>query len=452
MRRLVTGVLILGLSAPSFAMGRKPAPSSALADQITKSYSARAEDGLLSGASIGVFDSQNTNEPLKLTFGEAKTSQDRFEIGSISKSFTGILLSKLILEGKISLDAPIEDVIPELKGTFVGSVSAHLLATHSARLVDDASGDFQFTDTDLVTYLKGYSPGEDRPAGERHYSNIGFMTLSLLMSRATGNRFVDLVRNQIFKSLHMFGSGYLNNKNVFGSILQPHTALLEDTSYDLLLDVADGAGGVYSNLDDMSKFLRANLDPQSAPSLTEAIVFSQILGLGWDSAPDASVIWKNGAMTGFGSIIKMNPATHTGVIVLCNSRCTSSATTLALIAMGGVDHFMADLPMSGEARASVVGTYFDSNGKDLIDVVVNSERFLGLHLRETGDPDFYSLRLRKQGENKFSVYDGLGETADDFVQFGSDLATGKKQLHYFEWNSQNAHGNPIFTETVFTQK
>ena len=452
MRRLLTGILILGLSVPAFAMGRKPAPSSTLADQITRSYNARAEDGLLSGASIGVFNERYKDEPLELTFGDAETSQDRFEIGSISKSFTGILLSKLILEGKISLDAPIEDLIPELKGTFVGSVSAHLLATHSARLVDDASGDFQFTETDLVTYLKGYIPAKDRPVGERHYSNLGFMTLSLLMSHATGERFVDLVQKQIFKPLHMSGSGYLNSKNAFRRILKPHTALLEVTSYDLLLDVADGAGGVYSNLDDMTKFLHANLDPQSAPLLTEAIVFSQILGLGWDSDPGASVIWKNGAMTGFGSIIQMNPAAHTGVIVLCNSRCTSSATALASIAMGGPDQFKADLPISGDVKASVVGTYFHTNGKDLVDVVINSEGFLGLHLRETGDADFYSLRLRKQAEDRMSVFDGLGTTADDYVEFGSDPATGKKQLHYFEWESQDAHGNSVFTETVFTQK
>ena len=454
MKRLAIGFFVFSLSTSAFGMGRKSPPSNSqdtgLVDTMTKAYEKRAQNGLLSGASIGVFGPQDLEVPLKLTFGEARSSRDRFEIGSISKSFTGILLSKLILEGKISLDAPIENIIPELKGSFAGSVSAHLLATHSARLVDDTSGEEIFREADLINYLKGYKPGLDRPAGERHYSNLGFMTLSLLISRTTGDSFVNGIKAQIFKPLQMTGSGYLNKKNVFRRILQPHTDLLEITSYDFLLDLADATGGIFSNLDDMSKFLRANLYPQTAPTLTEAILFSQKLGLGWDSDPGASVLWKNGAMTGFGSMIRLSPITHSGAVVLCNSRCTLSASALATIAMGGADQFKADLPLSDDLKSSVVGTYLDSTGKYAVDVLETSAGFLGLHFHKASVSSYYSLRLRRLGENKFSVYDGIGATSNDFVEFGIEAATGKKQVQYFEMTSTDSSGNPVFSETVFT--
>jgi CubicO group peptidase (beta-lactamase class C family) len=449
MKKHLILLLILSISQAFAGFDFNP-----LTTQITTSYNQRAKNGLLVGASIGIFVSQDPNTALKLNFGEAKSSHDFFAIGSISKTFTGILLSKLILEEKIALDAPIENLIPELKGSFMGKSTVHLLATHSAQLIGDAPGEFFFRESEMINLLKNYQPTSDFPAGIRQYSNLSFMTLSLIIRRVTGDTFVNNIKKHIFNPINMSESGFLNNKEVFSKLLTPHTVLQTITNHDLLLDIADATGGIFSNLEDMTKFLKANLYPKKFPTLTAAILFSQKLGLGWDSEPNASVLYKNGAMTGFGSMFQLNPSRSEGVIVLCNSRCTLPAMSLANIAMGGPDKFVGDLPIDDNMKTAALGIYTDSENKYKIEMISTDLGFLGLHVYiadSTGFNDSYlNLRLRQQSLNKFMIYDGYGAVVKDYVVFEIEPTTQKMLFHYFQMNMVN--GKEEYEEIVFTKR
>jgi CubicO group peptidase (beta-lactamase class C family) len=418
-----------------------------ISERIAQAYQARASQGYLVGASIGVMDAKTS--PLSLNFGEATDSHALFSIGSISKSFAGVLLAKLSLEKKIDLNAPIEVILPELKGSFTGTVTPLMLATHSARLLDDVEGDDTFTDTEMLRYLKSYVPGENRPEGERNYSNLGFLTLSLIIRATTHENYVDLVQREIFKPLQMNESGFQNSEEVFSKILKPHDSLQQITHYDLLLDLAAATGGIYSSLADMMKYLDANLHPEKFPSLTAAIRLSHEKGLGWDSEPGATVIQKNGAMSGFGSLMRFNPQTGFGAVAMCNSRCTISATDLVDVAFGKPDSFKADPAVDAKTLKKISGRYSEPS-EGLLATVTRSEKgVLGLTLSLSSGELIISYRLIRYDETRFRLDDGIGIA--DYIRFVQNENTRQRELHYFTFLGFDSNEKPLYREdAIFT--
>ncbi len=260
-------------------------------EKLDKAYQEREQAGLLTGAAIGLIDGDQVTTYL---YGDAKSAQDHFEIGSISKSFTGILLARLVINGSVDLNSPLKTFVPELKGTWTGeNVTAQLLATHKSQLPHDAPWKVDADhESGLIDYLKAYTPSSDYPAGSYSYSNVGFHTLALIMKRTSGESFQSLVRSALFSTFGMQNSGFLFDSNAFPLILTPHNIFMEPAPYDVMPDTAAASGGIFSNLSDMIKFLRANLHPELFPQQKDAILLSQKLGLGWDNDTGKLPLWK----------------------------------------------------------------------------------------------------------------------------------------------------------------
>lgn len=193
------------------------------------------------------------------------TADSLFRIASMSKAFTALAILKLRDEGKISLEAPAETYVPELKawryptGDSPKITVRHLL-NHTAGFVEDNPwGDRQqvMTEAEFSALL---AKGVDfaRPPGlAMEYSNLGYALLGRIVSNVSGTRYQDYIRQQIMAPLGMASTGY----DVFASPAERRAIgyRWQDNQWVREPDMKDGAfgamGGVETSANDFAKWV-----------------------------------------------------------------------------------------------------------------------------------------------------------------------------------------------------
>lgn len=262
-----------------------------------------------------------------------------FEIGSITKIFTNLLLAQLVVEGKIDLDKPVIDYLPE--GTklpeFEGkSISVFDLATHYSGLpsvpAELASGDLDnpyadYDATKFYAFLASYTLTR-APGAEFEYSNIGTSLLGQAISHVAGKPYADLVSERILTPLDMTETSITVDD--FFAFAGGHNADRQPVSH-WDLDVFAPAGAYRSTATDMAKFVAAASGQVSTPlDAAFAKMFDRTrpagspgmnIGLGWMllDAPDSQIAWHNGGTGGFNSFIGFDRTSKRASLVLSNA-------------------------------------------------------------------------------------------------------------------------------------
>ena len=152
-------------------------------------------DGVVASAAWGVAD-VGTHEPVRLGH--------RFEIGSISKVVTAIVVHQLVDEGVIDLDRPVVDVVPWLDlGQPYAALTPRHLHSHTDGLVlgADAMPDERAQVWAMRDLVRSGEPGE-----RFHYSNLGFMVLGQLVAHVTGRPFAEVVHERVLAPLGASGA------------------------------------------------------------------------------------------------------------------------------------------------------------------------------------------------------------------------------------------------------
>ncbi len=127
-----------------------------------------------------------------------------FQSGSVGKEFTATAIMMLVEEGKIGLDDSITKYFPEAPATWRPVTIRHLL-THTGGFTDYPK-DFDFRkdykEDDLLKIVTGI-PLAFPPGTKWSYSNLGYLTLGILIHRVTGNFYGDMLQARIFRPLDM---------------------------------------------------------------------------------------------------------------------------------------------------------------------------------------------------------------------------------------------------------
>lgn len=253
------------------------------------------------------------------TFGCAK-SDTIFEIGSVTKTFTGIIFAGLVLENKLSADDLVQKFIPELKGTFAGSISLSQLALHTSllpRVPEDLTNSqnpyAEYSLKDLVRYLKTV-----QPVAKPIYSNTGFALLGAVEAIAASQSYEELLSTRITKPLRMKDTAtFVTVQSSLRFIVGHDETLRSVPHWDF--DVIAPAGAIRSTTDDLLLFAQANLLPDGSP-LGEAIRLSQKEGWGWDSKSiNLPFPYKNGGTAGFSSALLIYPASKIAILGVTNT-------------------------------------------------------------------------------------------------------------------------------------
>lgn len=134
-------------------------------------------------------------------------TSDIFELASVSKQFTAMIIMMLKEKGKLNYD---DSVSKYLEIPYKGITIRHLL-THTSGLPDYQDIMDKYWDKtkvagnpDCIEYLNKYAPAKLFEPGEKYtYSNTGYMLLASIAEKASGKDFIDLCRKWIFKKLKM---------------------------------------------------------------------------------------------------------------------------------------------------------------------------------------------------------------------------------------------------------
>ncbi|OQP44835.1 hypothetical protein A4H97_10770 [Niastella yeongjuensis] len=259
-----------------------------------------------------------------------------FEIGSITKAFTGNVLAQLIIEKKVDPDDPAQKYLPF---PLLNSPSFTLkqLALHTAGLPRmphdfdtqpnyDKTNPFKnYTEEQLISYLTQHLRLDSQP-GEKHlYSNLGAGLLSYIISKIERKPFAKVVRERIFIPLKMNHSTF-DIREVKAEMVR---GIDEHDNFCSHWDggVLNGCLGIISTAEDLSKFAIMTCDSgNTAASLQATETFPindlQSCNLGWYELhimpEDIRMQGLNGGTGGYGASILANRARNCSVILLSN--------------------------------------------------------------------------------------------------------------------------------------
>lgn len=260
-----------------------------------------------------------------------------WEIGSITKVFTGILLAEMTRTGEVALDDPIGRHAPEDVAARLPDDQPRLvdLATHTAglprvpaawlrRIKKHQDPYSLITEQDVWEVLDGNT---DRPSKARsRYSNYGMGLLGHLLARRAGAMYADTIRERVLEPLGLHHTGVAVCDPVPG-VRKPGRPTPPWT-----FGALEGAGALRSTIDDMLTFATAVIDPPT-PAWHETMRLAldihhsgrfTRMGLGWQirrlpGVDDAAATrWHNGGTYGAASFLGIDVAGRRAIVAFGN--------------------------------------------------------------------------------------------------------------------------------------
>jgi CubicO group peptidase (beta-lactamase class C family) len=275
--------------------------------------------------------------------GRAVDEHTVFEIGSVTKVFTGLLLATMVEAGEAALDEPLADLYPELSLPVRGRPILLVdLATHTAGLPrlppglvrqalrhrDDPYA--RFTDADVARALESVRLRAE-PGDRVRYSNFGAGVLGQALARRAGTPYDDLVRTRVCTPLGLADTGVRRSSDQLARRAVGHSRRGRPVP-DWRMDSLPGMGALHSTSSDLARFVAAQLDPGATP-LEAAIRLTQEprarlgrvghVGLAWMRTPlprtRERMLWHNGGTGGTFGFVGLVPEARAGVVVLTNT-------------------------------------------------------------------------------------------------------------------------------------
>lgn len=234
----------------------------------------------------------NKNEGLRSVDSEFTiTANDKWHIGSCTKSMTSFLIAMLIQENKLQLDTSIQEIFPNLKFKFTEPVTIRNLLTHRSGLKEVI--DFQpfwgnsFTSKESLNqqrlnFIKLLFQ-EDlsfKPDEKYEYLNAGYVVLGAIIEKITAQPWEKIIKKKIFSTLKMkscsFGPAASKNINppdqplghtMIDNKLMPVRHLTKEVTPSDNPKFLGPAGTVHCSMDDWGKFLQDMLNASKGQSL-----------------------------------------------------------------------------------------------------------------------------------------------------------------------------------------
>jgi CubicO group peptidase (beta-lactamase class C family) len=398
----------------------EPLPPPADIDALARPL---VDDGWTVGMVIGIMRPDGSTEVYAYgaveTGGAPPTASTLFEIGSISKTFTSLALADMVAEGVVTLDQPVQELLPAAEVAVpAGTVPISLahLSTHTSGLprmpdnfapADPTNPYIDYGADDLYAFLGGHTLTAE-PGTRYEYSNVAVGLLGHALGLADGASWERVVASRIAEPLGLADTVMTLSGDHATRFATGHDGDLNAVAaWDF--DVLAGAGALRSTADDLLVYLaaqagRTSTDLSAAIASTHEPRFSLSaeleIGLAW-LIEDGRYIWHNGGTGGFGSFAGIDVETQSGVVVLCNTSGGQNAETLLglelLKLVAGEPHTALALPPTLEVSAAEFERYAGHfvAGEDAFDVVLREG---ALYFEVPGE---LSVRMYASGPDGF---------------------------------------------------
>ncbi|SOC55222.1 serine hydrolase domain-containing protein [Ornithinimicrobium cerasi] len=268
--------------------------------------------------------------------GEALAVDDVFRIGSVTKTFTAVMVMQLVQEGKLTLETEVTEVLPDL--SVAGGVRVRHLLDHTSGLADyvepgfdrtlRADWDREWTAQEVMDRVGELVPGTGPPGRVHRYSNTNFVVAGMLIEEITGQSLAQNLQSRITVPLGLSHTAYGPDgpEPVTGFALILPRGRSEGVSYRSLETAAGAAGGMVSTAADLVTFLSALDDGQLITAHSWEAMSSDPqgngVGLGLFSATivERDAVGHDGEIHGYSSITLLLPDSDEVVVVLSNDQ------------------------------------------------------------------------------------------------------------------------------------
>ena len=346
---------------------------------VFEAVRARHKELGVPGVAVGVLqDGQERHGAFGITSVENPldvTPETRFQIGSISKTFTGTAVMYLVAEGALDLDRPVREYLPDLQLADAEATERvtmrHLLAHTGGWSGDyfDATG---WGDDAVARYVdRMRTLPQLTPVGELwSYNNAGFAIAGLIVERVAGERFEDLVGRMIFDQLELTSSTYWPWEVMTERFVVGHQE--EDGEVRVARPwpverSANPAGGITSTTGDLLRYARLHLDPppELAPMQqrqADAAEEGEWVGLTWYGEDTFGTIRHGGGTWGQLSMLVLQPHTGFALAVLTNHSPNGLQVIQAALAAAGLQNPEPE-PVHDAAVDDYAGVYETALGR-----------------------------------------------------------------------------------------
>jgi D-alanyl-D-alanine-carboxypeptidase/D-alanyl-D-alanine-endopeptidase len=270
----------------------------------------------------------------------ALDSDTVFEIASITKVLTALLLTNMAARGEVTFDDPVAKYLPSVKLKRRGRAITLLdLATYTSGLPNmpgnlpsnwyaypNPLGDY--TEAKLYDFLSSYVP-EYEPGTHYRYANLGFGLLGNALAHRAGKSYEELLIERVCDPLGLLHTRITLSGDMKKHLVQGHDLDLKPTPlWDM--PAMPGAGVVRSNAKDLTVFLKACMGlthtslrgslAQLLKTRRPTTLAGTDAGLGWFITSDAKedVVWKSGLSGGCNTYIGFSGQRRRGALVLSN--------------------------------------------------------------------------------------------------------------------------------------
>ncbi len=339
-------LLLAALASPAFAQSDATGdgPSSEYMRALLEDHAGPGADSL--GYVAGISDAGGHR---LVAVGQSGAADGRaldgdsvFEIGSITKVFTALLMADMVQRGEVALDDPVAKFLPpegRPRAYQDKPITLLDLATHTSGLprspenmnpVDAMNPYADYTVAQLYAFLSGFSP-QVAPGTSYAYSNLGFGLLGHALALRAGRPYEELVVSRICAPLGLDDTRITLTPSMRQRLTPGH-----DPGFDPVpawgIPTLAGAGALRSTANDLLRFLDAcqgrldtSLDAAFASLLrVRRHTSSQIedAAEGWfvlDTHTD-ELVWKDGTTGGYAGYIGYSARTRIAVVLLSNTR------------------------------------------------------------------------------------------------------------------------------------
>jgi len=329
---------------------RPPITLADLGRALDAEFAPVVKDGLLKqstgcGVTIGLIDH---GQRRVFSYGAAR-ADSIFEIGSVTKTFTGLALAQLAEQGKVRFDDPIRPILfPDIAQRPAGAEITLLdLATHRSGLpsvpdnLDPRDATNPFADYDRVALHEFIvSHGTAKPANAKYfYSSFGIGLLGYALAQRMGVPYAEVIRTEITGPLRMNDTVFILSAEQKLRLIQGHGAALDQVDAGFRDGgIFAGAVGAKSTANDLLTYLDANLHPEgyaigAAPgspgaTLPAAFVLDHQLHGDITRNTEVALAWlfdrnpgrfeHGGTTPGYTAHVEFTPEQDRGIVVLYN--------------------------------------------------------------------------------------------------------------------------------------
>ena len=345
--------LFVYLWSASFSAQEEAKTGAQFAHEVDQKIPQLMADFAVPGVALAIID--NGEIVLQKCYGYADmekgikvTPQTGFNIGSISKTVTAWGIMKLVEEGKIDLDVPVETYLTrwQLPESEFDSdeVTVRRLLSHTAGLSMPSIGSAGLSYDDLPSLEEWLNGNNDvggveiilEPGTKWEYSGGGYAVLQLIIEEVSGQSFVDFMQAQVLDPLGMNNSSFKISDKIRAASATPYDPFGETTEFQLY--AIPSAAGFQSTLEDFTRFVIASL-----PEHQDHLKYNKVLpsetvqhmiepapntkiggwkyGLGYQTVHigDTDVyIGHSGSNTGWQASFRIEAASMTGFIAFTN--------------------------------------------------------------------------------------------------------------------------------------